>query len=167
MQERDAERSGRVSEVSSHGRRRSSSRDFSDTSSKQIDSFLHEITSGKPSGAGVPSASSDVNTMFSMPSHDHDRDNEKGSHDSGDPFTTNLYVGNLAPSVTEELLNEIFGRFGAINSVKVMWPRSEEERARKRNCGFVSFKSRADAEDALVSESKCNIISFYIDSCSG
>lgn len=59
-------------------------------------------------------------------------------------------MGNLAPSVTEELLNEIFGKFGPINSVKVMWPRSEEERLRKRNCGFVSFKSRRDAEDALV-----------------
>lgn len=46
---------------------------------------------------------------------------------------------------------ELFGRFGEINSVKIMWPRSEEERARKRNCGFVSFRRRRDAEDALVS----------------
>ena len=45
----------------------------------------------------------------------------------------------------------MFGRYGEINSVKIMWPRSEEEKARKRNCGFVSFKLRADAEDALVS----------------
>ena len=33
---------------------------------------------------------------------------------------------------------------------QVMWPRSEEERGRKRNCGFVSFKKRVDAEDAKV-----------------
>jgi U2-associated protein SR140 len=96
--------------------------------------------------------------MFSL----HSQGQEKGSHDSGDPFTTNLYVGNLAPSVTEELLNEIFGRFGAINSVKVMWPRSEEERARKRNCGFVSFKSRVDAEDALVSDEYLRYRRHYI-----
>jgi hypothetical protein len=25
-----------------------------------------------------------------------------GSHDDGDPYTTNLYVGNLAPDVTEQ-----------------------------------------------------------------
>jgi U2-associated protein SR140 len=46
---------------------------------------------------------------------------------------------------------DLFGRYGEINSVKIMWPRSEEERARKRNCGFVSFRRRRDAEDALVS----------------
>lgn len=51
---------------------------------------------------------------------------------------------------TEEHLLDLFGRYGEINSVKIMWPRSEEEKARKRNCGFVSFKLRADAEDALV-----------------
>lgn len=28
----------------------------------------------------------------------------KGSFDTGDPETTNLYVGNLAPTVTEEVL---------------------------------------------------------------
>lgn len=31
-----------------------------------------------------------------------------------------------------------------------MWPRTEEEKSRKRNCGFVSFKRRCDAEDALL-----------------
>ncbi len=33
-------------------------------------------------------------------------------------------------------------------TVTVMWPRTDEERARKRNCGFCSFKRRADAEEA-------------------
>jgi U2-associated protein SR140 len=84
---------------------------------------------------------------------------EKGSHDTGDPTTTNLYVGNLAPTVTEELLYEIFGKFGQINSVKVMWPRTEEEKVRRRNCGFVSFKSRNDAEDAMVCEQGGPLIS--------
>lgn len=32
----------------------------------------------------------------------------KGSFDHGDPTTTNLYVGNLAPTVTEEAL-EVLG----------------------------------------------------------
>lgn len=31
-----------------------------------------------------------------------------------------------------------------------MWPRTEEERARKRNCGFVSFFDRLDADEARV-----------------
>ena len=29
-----------------------------------------------------------------------------------------------------------------------MWPRTEEERLRRRNCGFVSFMKRSSAEDA-------------------
>ena len=116
--------------------------------------------------------------------------------DDGDPETTNLYVGHLAPTVTEEMLHEAFGKFGEVYSVKIMWPRTDvsrgrggraggwwciglvgglgwhgahahshthtpadetpaqnrpqEERARKRNCGFVSFYRRADAEDAKV-----------------
>ncbi|CAI5739911.1 unnamed protein product [Peronospora destructor] len=74
----------------------------------------------------------------------------KGSFDDGNPDTTNLYVGNLAPTITEEVLEAEFGRYGEIYSVKIMWPRSEEERARKRNCGFVSFYERRDADDARV-----------------
>jgi hypothetical protein len=65
------------------------------------------------------------------------------------PFCT------LTPFPAEEDLLELFGRYGEINSVKIMWPRSEEERARKRNCGFVSFRRRRDAEDALVSGLAC------------
>ena len=72
----------------------------------------------------------------------------KGSFDNGDPNTTNLYLGSLNPCTTEERILEVFGKFGDINSVKVMWPRTDEERARQRNCGFVSFKRRADADDA-------------------
>jgi U2-associated protein SR140 len=29
-----------------------------------------------------------------------------------------------------------------------MWPRTEEERRRQRNCGFVAFMNRADAQAA-------------------
>lgn len=41
-----------------------------------------------------------------------------------------------------------FGRFGPIASVKIMWPRTEEERRRQRNCGFVAFMNRADGQAA-------------------
>lgn len=49
------------------------------------------------------------------------------------------YVGNLAPDVDEEVLKREFGRFGPIASVKIMWPRDEEQRRRGRNSGFVAF----------------------------
>ena len=57
-------------------------------------------------------------------------------------------ITSLSLSLSSEHLFELFGEYGEINSVKVMWPRTDEERARKRNCGFVSFKRRGDAEEA-------------------
>lgn len=44
---------------------------------------------------------------------------------------------------------EIFGKYGPLASVKIMWPRTDEERARNRNCGFVAFMCRKDGERAL------------------
>jgi U2-associated protein SR140 len=73
----------------------------------------------------------------------------QGSFDTGDPNTTNLYLGNLNPKITEQQLMEIFGKYGPLASVKIMWPRSDEEKARGRNCGFVAFMARKDAERAL------------------
>ena len=49
-----------------------------------------------------------------------------GSHDDGDPTTTNLYLGNIAPDVDEALLMREFGRYGPLASVKIMWPRTGE-----------------------------------------
>ncbi|KAM8712415.1 hypothetical protein ACLKA7_012863 [Drosophila subpalustris] len=72
-----------------------------------------------------------------------------GSFDTGDPNTTNLYLGNLNPKISEQQLMEIFGRYGPLASIKIMWPRSEEEKQRGRNCGFVAYMSRKDAERAL------------------
>lgn len=48
--------------------------------------------------------------------------------DGGDPYSTNLYVGNLAQETTEDTLKREFVRFGPIASVKIMWPRTDEER---------------------------------------
>lgn len=130
------------------------------------------------------------------------------TEEGGDPQTTNLYVGNLAPQVLyhtahvhillcsstsvdklsalqledsedplrwtfggrlgrrclsfrgmatlrccwpqvdESFLLRTFGRFGPIASVKIMWPRTEEEHRRQRNCGFVAFMKRSDAAKA-------------------
>lgn len=44
---------------------------------------------------------------------------------------------------------EIFGKYGPLASVKIMWPRSEEEKQRGANCGFVAFMARKDADTAL------------------
>ncbi|KAJ3343343.1 U2 snRNP-associated SURP domain-containing protein [Gonapodya sp. JEL0774] len=73
-----------------------------------------------------------------------------GSYDTGDPETTNLYVGNLNPqTTTEDSLARLFAVYGPIASVKVMWPRTHEEKERGRFSGFVSFMKREDAARAL------------------
>ncbi|RXG51074.1 U2 snRNP-associated SURP motif-containing protein [Armadillidium vulgare] len=73
-----------------------------------------------------------------------------GSYDCGDPTTTNLYLGNLSPKITEQRLMELFGRFGPLASIKIMWPRTDDERSRGRNCGFVAFMNRKDGERSLA-----------------
>ncbi|OBZ83902.1 U2 snRNP-associated SURP motif-containing protein [Choanephora cucurbitarum] len=72
-----------------------------------------------------------------------------GSFDEGNPNTTNLYVGNINPTTTEAGLCQEFGKFGPIASVKIMWPRTQEEKDKGNNCGFVSFMTRKDAAEAI------------------
>ena len=40
------------------------------------------------------------------------------------------------------MLKREFVRFGGIASVKIMWPRDDDQRRRGRNCGFVAFMVR-------------------------
>eukprot|EP00795_Rhopilema_esculentum_P016431 gene16431-7840_t len=83
------------------------------------------------------------------PKFDDDNDTQSGSMDNGDPNTTNLYIGNINPKMTEEQLCKLFGQYGPLASVKIMWPRTDEEKARNRNCGFVAYMNRGDGEKAL------------------
>ncbi|KAF9131587.1 U2 snRNP-associated SURP domain-containing protein [Mortierella sp. 14UC] len=85
-----------------------------------------------------------------------------GSRDTGDPSTSNLYVGNLHPTVNEELLCMEFGIYGPIASVKVMWPRTQEEIDRQCNIGFVNFMERADAAVALKEMEGREIVGFPV-----
>ena len=71
-----------------------------------------------------------------------------------DPHSTNLYVGNLSMKIDEEQLCKIFGQFGPLASIKIMWPRNDEERKRDRNCGFVAYMLRSNAE-------KVSFVPFY------
>ncbi|KAG9071836.1 U2 snRNP-associated SURP domain-containing protein [Linnemannia hyalina] len=85
-----------------------------------------------------------------------------GSRDTGDPSTSNLYVGNLHPQVNEEQLCMEFGICGPIASVKVMWPRTQEEIDRGCNIGFVNFMERVDAAKALREMEGKEILGFPV-----
>ena len=71
------------------------------------------------------SASGSTGTGSSLPIKDDtakaflsDRDSLAGSHDTGDPTTTNVYLGNLSPQLTEQELMEMFGKYGPLVSRK-------------------------------------------------
>lgn len=51
--------------------------------------------------------------------------------------------------MNEQDLCELFGKYGPLASVKIMYPRTDEERAKNRHTGFVGFMKRTDAEDAF------------------
>ncbi|XP_017073069.1 LOW QUALITY PROTEIN: U2 snRNP-associated SURP motif-containing protein [Drosophila eugracilis] len=106
----------------------------------------HTPPAQQPSAAAGSAPNSSASTT-STASNSGSKDS--GSFDTGDPNTTNLYLGNLNPKISEQQLMEIFGRYGPLASIKIMWPRSEEEKQRGRNCGFVAYMSRKDAERAL------------------
>ena len=59
-----------------------------------------------------------------------------------DPNTTNIFISNLSPKTNEQELMKRFGDYGLLASVKIMWPRSEDEKARNANCGFVAYMNR-------------------------
>lgn len=50
-----------------------------------------------------------------------------------------LLFSNATQPKTLQILAREFGRFGPIASVKIMWPRTEEQRRAARNCGFIAF----------------------------
>lgn len=72
-----------------------------------------------------------------------------GSHDDGSGTTTNLFITYLSSEVNEAVLMREFGRFGALASIKIMWPKDDDQRRRGYNSGFVAFMERADAARAL------------------
>eukprot|EP00884_Botryococcus_braunii_P005228 jgi/Botrbrau1/14706/Bobra.0108s0058.2 len=58
----------------------------------------------------------------------------------GDPSNTTLFIGGLAPTVTEDDLRMTFSHYGNIVYTKV---------PPGKNCGFVQFVLRPDAEKAM------------------
>ncbi|KAF4663441.1 U2 snRNP-associated SURP domain-containing protein [Perkinsus chesapeaki] len=74
-----------------------------------------------------------------------DNDGEYG----GDEYdTANLYIGNLPFGVTEDMLIKEFGKYGSITSVKIMYPRTDEERSRGYVPAFIAFANRDEAQAA-------------------
>ncbi|XP_063058800.1 U2 snRNP-associated SURP motif-containing protein isoform X2 [Engraulis encrasicolus] len=76
------------------------------------------------------------------------------------PNSTNLYIGCINPKMNEEMLCKEFGKYGPLASVKIMWPRTDEERTRVSNRGFVAFMTRRDAERAMAAMDGKTVMGF-------
>ena len=57
-----------------------------------------------------------------------------------------IYVGNLPFSATNDSLNELFAKFGSVNSAKIVIDRDTN---RSKGFGFVEMSSDAEAQAAI------------------
>ncbi|XP_068600080.1 U2 snRNP-associated SURP motif-containing protein [Brachionichthys hirsutus] len=66
------------------------------------------------------------------------------------PTTTNIYINSISPKMNEEILCKEFAKYGPLASVKIMWPRTDDERCRTSNRAFVAYMTRKDSERAMA-----------------
>ena len=58
----------------------------------------------------------------------------------------NIYAGNLAYSVTDQSLEELFAEFGSVDSARVI---QDRDTGRSKGFGFVEMSSDDDAKKAI------------------
>jgi nucleolysin TIA-1/TIAR len=64
--------------------------------------------------------------------------------------TTNhyhIFVGDLSPEVNDETLGKAFSAFGSMSDARVMW---DVNSGKSRGYGFVAFRDKTDAEQAIA-----------------
>ncbi|KHK03153.1 RNA recognition motif domain-containing protein [Desulfovibrio sp. TomC] len=61
-------------------------------------------------------------------------------------MSKNIYVGNLPFRTTEESVRDLFGRYGAVQSVKLI---SDRETGKPRGFGFVEMDDDNAANEAI------------------
>ena len=59
----------------------------------------------------------------------------------------NMYVSNLSFHTTDDNLRELFEKFGAVSSAKVI---TDRESGRSRGFGFVEMSADAEAKEAMA-----------------
>jgi RNA recognition motif-containing protein len=64
-------------------------------------------------------------------------------------MSTNIYIGNLPFSATEESIRDLFSAYGAVASVKLI---TDRETGRQRGFGFVEMASSGNEAIAALDE---------------
>ncbi|KAI7905184.1 uncharacterized protein BX663DRAFT_502050 [Cokeromyces recurvatus] len=58
-----------------------------------------------------------------------------------------VFIGDLAPEITDEALVQAFSVFGSMSEAHVMW---DAHTGKSRGFGFVAFRDKSDAEQAIA-----------------
>ncbi|KAG0183119.1 hypothetical protein DFQ28_002312 [Apophysomyces sp. BC1034] len=58
-----------------------------------------------------------------------------------------IFVGDLSPEVSDEVLSKAFNPFKSMSEARVMW---DQTTGKSRGFGFVAFRDKADAEQAIA-----------------
>lgn len=66
----------------------------------------------------------------------------------------NIYVGNLAYSMTEDELRQAFGEFGEVSSAKIIMDR---DTGQSKGFGFVEMPNQSEAEAAISALNETNL----------
>ncbi|RCI01915.1 hypothetical protein CU098_011493 [Rhizopus stolonifer] len=71
--------------------------------------------------------------------------NHQAKEDTANHF--HIFVGDIAPEITDEALYQVFSVFGSMSQAHVMW---DPVSGKSRGFGFVAFRDKADAEQAIA-----------------
>ena len=58
-----------------------------------------------------------------------------------------VFVGDLSPEVNDEVLGKAFAAFGTLSDARVMWDMNS---GKSRGYGFLAFREKTDAEQAIA-----------------
>lgn len=58
-----------------------------------------------------------------------------------------VFVGDLSPEVNDDILRKTFMAFGSLSDARVMWDMNS---GKSRGYGFLAFRDRTDAEQAIA-----------------
>lgn len=58
-----------------------------------------------------------------------------------------LFVGDLSPEVTDDILTKAFAAFGSLSDARIMWDMNS---GKSRGYGFLAFRDKTDAEQAVA-----------------
>lgn len=70
-----------------------------------------------------------------------------------------VWVGNLAPRITESVLLDLFGKFGPVKNVTIL----RDEKGVSKHCGFVSFCSYNVCQAAAIGLDGCEVFGQIIE----